>query len=65
MILILEYACRYFASQSKPTRNQALDQAYSRYCASDIHIEVIKQFTATLNKYSILQFTEFLLKHRL
>jgi hypothetical protein len=65
MILILEHACLSFASQSQPTKDEALDQAYSRYCASDVHDEVTKQFPASPEEYSTLQFTEFILKHRL
>jgi hypothetical protein len=65
IILIIEYACLSYASQSKPTRDEALDQAYSRYCASDIYTELMMQFSGPPDKYSILQFTEFLLMHRL
>jgi hypothetical protein len=65
IILILEYAGLSYALQSKLTRDKALDQAYSRYCTSDIHIEVTKQFSALPKEYSTLQFTEFILKHRL
>jgi len=65
IILILEHACLSYASQSKPIRDEALDMAYSRYCASGVHNEVVKQFVAPLEEYSILQFTEFVLQHRL
>jgi hypothetical protein len=65
MILILENACLYHASQPKPTSHKALDQAYSQYCASGVHSEVTKQFFASPANYSIFQFTEFLLMHRL
>ena len=65
IILILEDACLYFASQSKPNKDEALDQAHSRYCASGVHGEVTKQFFAMPTEYSILQFNEFILKHRL
>jgi hypothetical protein len=54
-----------FMPQSQPTRDGALDQAYSQYCASDIYVKIMMQFPAPPNKYSILQFTEFILKHRL
>jgi len=64
-ILILENACLSYTSQSKPTRDQALDQAYSQYCASNIHIDLTKQFGASPTEYSILQFVEFILKHHL
>jgi hypothetical protein len=65
IILILEHACVSYASQSNPTRDEALDQAYSRYCASGVHNEVTKQFFAPPKEYSIPQFTAFILKHRL
>jgi hypothetical protein len=64
-ILILENACLSYTSQSRPTRDEALDQAYSQYCASDIHIDLAMQFSASPKEYSIPQFTEFILKHRL
>jgi hypothetical protein len=60
-ILIIEFASVVYASQSKPTREEALDQAYSQYCASSTPIEVIKQFFAPLAEYSMLQLTEFIL----
>jgi hypothetical protein len=65
MILILEHACRLYVSQPKPTRDQALDQAYSQYCASNIHNKVRNQFSTSPVEYSILQFMEFVLKNRL
>src|SRR6266850_2504383 len=65
IILILEHVCLSYGSQSKPTRDEVLDQAYSRYCASDIRNEVTEKFSAPPDKYSILQYTEFILKHRL
>ena len=65
IILILEHACLSHTSQSKPTRDEALDQAYSQYCASNIHINLTKHFCASLKEYSIIQFTEFILKHHL
>jgi hypothetical protein len=65
IILILEHACLSFASQSKPTKDEALDVAYSQYCASGVHDELMKQFSAAPKEYSILQFTEFILKNRL
>jgi hypothetical protein len=65
MILILEHACLSFASQPKSTNDEALDRAYSRYCASGIHNELTTQFSETPKEYSILQFTEFILKNRL
>jgi hypothetical protein len=65
IILILENACLYYASHPKLTQAEALDQAYSQYCASGVHDEVIKQFFDMPGEYSVLQFTDFLLKHRL
>jgi hypothetical protein len=64
-ILILEHASLYYASSSKPTLDQALDGAYSQYKASNIHNAVIEQFPAAPQTYSILQFTEFILRYRL
>jgi hypothetical protein len=65
MILILEHACLLIASQSKPTKDEALDEAYSRYCASGVHNELMTQFSAPPKRYSILRLTEFILEHRL
>jgi hypothetical protein len=65
LVLILEHACLRFASQSKPTKDEALDEAYSRYCTSGAHNELMKQFSASPEEYSISQFTEFILEHRL
>jgi hypothetical protein len=64
-ILILDNTCLSYTSQSQPTRDKAFDQAYSRYCASNIHVDLTKQFCASPKEYSILQFVEFILKHRL
>jgi hypothetical protein len=63
LILILEHASLYHASQSKPTIDKAVDWAYSQYCTSDIHNKVITQFFMGPKEYSILQFVEFILKH--
>jgi hypothetical protein len=65
IILILENACLSYTLWTKPTINEALDQAYSRYCASNIHLDLIKEFCASPKEYSIPQFMEFILKHRL
>jgi len=65
MILILEHTCLLFASQPKPAKDEALDRAYSRYCASTVHNELTNKFSAPPKEYSILQFTEFVLEHRL
>jgi hypothetical protein len=64
-VLILEHACLSYASQSKPTRDKALNWAYTQYCASDIHMDLIKQFSALHKEYSTFQFTEFILGHHL
>jgi hypothetical protein len=64
-ILILEHACLSYASQFKPTRNEALDGAYSQYYASNIHINLSNEFSGLPKEYSILHFTEFILSHHL
>ena len=64
IILILEHACLSYASQSL-IRNEALDRAYSQCCASDILLDLTKQLGASSKEYSIIQFTEFILKHHL
>jgi len=60
-ILILEHACLFHASLSKPTVNEALDKAYFQYQASNTYDAVIRQFVAPSKKYSVLQFIEFIL----
>jgi len=63
-ILILEYASRLFASSSRPTLEQAFDEAHSRYLlSSNIHNAVTKFFTTP--SYNPQQFTEFVLENRL
>jgi hypothetical protein len=64
-ILVLEHASLYYASSSKPPLDQALDRAYSQYNVSITHSLVTEQFSASPQTYSILQFTEFILNHRL
>jgi len=64
-ILILDRACIRYASPSSPTRIRALDQACSQYASSDIHDAVKEQFLLPPKQYSISQFTEFVLSHRL
>ena len=59
-ILILNYA-----SPLKEYDTEALDKAYSQYINSDTHNAVQECFLASPNQYSILQFTEFILKHHL
>ena len=63
--LILEHACLLHASQDDPDRDKALDRAYSQYVSSDFHNEVSRQFSAPPTQYSVSQFTEFILEHRL
>ena len=43
----------------------AMDQAYYQYTSSDTHNAVKEQFSLRPTQYSILQFTEFVLSHRL
>jgi len=64
-ILILDCASIIYASPSHPTLDDALDQACSQYESSDIHNAVKGQFSLPPEQYSILQFTEFVLGHRL
>jgi len=64
-IIILEYTCRFRASSPDSTRVKALDTAYSRYKQSGTHKVLKSQFTGSPNDYSIEQFTEFTLQHRL
>ena len=64
-IIILEYACRFQASSSGSTRVKALDEAYSRYKQSGAHKVVKRVFPGSPTEYSTLQFTEFILQHRL
>jgi hypothetical protein len=64
-ILILDYACLSYASSSRPTLKKALNKACSQYIASCTHNEVIRQFTTHPQEYPILDFTEFVLQHRL
>ena len=64
-ILILDRATFLHASPSHPTRDGALAQAYSQYKSSDTHNVVKQQFSQSPEQYSISQFTEFVLSHRL
>jgi len=65
IILILDDACLFYASRSEPDLNAALDRAYSRYMTSNTHIAIMGEFSAPAVEYSIPQFTEFILAHRL
>lgn len=65
MVLILECASISHAFSSFPTFSESLDNAYSHYMASNTHIVVKQHFSLSPNHYSIPEFTEFVLKHRL
>ena len=65
IILILEHAGLFLASSYSPTLNEALDRAYSQYISSGLHNDVKQQFFQPPKQYSILDFTEFILVHRL
>jgi len=64
-ILILDRASLFLASPSRPTLDDALGHACSQYESSDTHNAVKEQFSLPHKRYSILQFTEFVLRHRL
>ena len=64
-ILILDRASLLWASSPFPTLDEALNQAISQYESSDTHNVVIGQFKLPPKQYSISQFTEFVLSHRL
>ena len=63
--LILERASLFYASPSRPTLEGALDQACSQYKYSIVHKAVKNQFSLPPEQYSVSQFTEFVLSHRL
>jgi hypothetical protein len=62
---MLDRASLFYASASRPTLEDALDQAYYQYKSSDTHNAVKEQFSRHPKRYSISQFTEFVLSHRL
>ena len=64
-VLILEYATIRIASPSRPTRQEVLDEACSRFISSNAHNVVHQEFVLSTESYSALQFTEFVLAHRL
>ena len=65
-LLILERASLLYASpSSRLALDSALDQACSQYESSDTHDAVKEQFSLPPKQYSISQFTEFVLSHRL
>ena len=65
IILILDHACLSYVSRSKPTHMKALIKAYSRYKASGVRNTITMRFSAHPTQYSIRDFTEFILEHRL
>ena len=64
-VLILECAAILFASPPHPPRVEALDKACSQFISSNTHNAVNRLFLLSPKPYSIQQFTEFLLIHRL
>ena len=64
-VLILDHAALLYASPSRPTLDDALDQAYSQYESSDTHNAAKEQFLLSPKQYSVFQFTEFVLSHRI
>ena len=64
-ILILDCASLFYAFSSSLTLKDALNQAFSQYESSDTHTAVKEQFFLPFKQYSILQFTDFVLSHRL
>ena len=65
VILILEHTCILYAFRAQPNSDEALEKAYSRYKSSDVHSAVRNQFSGPHSQYSLLDITEFILKHRL
>jgi hypothetical protein len=61
----LEYATILFASPSSPTREEVLDEAFSRFISSGTHNVVHQEFVLSPIPYSAPQFAEFVLNHRL
>ena len=64
-VLILDHTALLYASPSLPTLDDALDQAYSQFESSDTHTAAKEQFSLSPKEYSILEFTEFVLSHRI
>jgi len=64
-ILILDRVSILYVSPSQPTLMAALDQACLECRSSDTHNAVKEQYSLPPKEYSILQFTEFVLSHRL
>ena len=66
-ILILECAAIRYASSSRPSPRceEVLDEACSQFISSNTHNVVHQEFVLSPKSYSALQFTEFVLTHRL
>jgi hypothetical protein len=64
-ILILDHASRSRASSSSLTLNIDLNKARLRYLASHIYDKITTQFTASPGEYSVSNFNDFILGHRL
>ena len=65
IIVILDNACLFHASQARPDYIAALDRAYSRYKTSDTRIAARIRFSSRSVECSIPKFTEFILAHRI
>jgi hypothetical protein len=63
-ILILNHTSLDRASDSRPTLDEALDRAYSRYLSSNTLSLIELVFSASPEEYSVAQFTGFILIHR-
>jgi len=61
-ILVLERACLFYASSSRPPYTKALDMACSRYTTSDTHNALMVQFPSC-RTYSISKISDFILNY--
>jgi hypothetical protein len=64
-ILILDHAGLSYASSSKLTLDTVLKKACAQLMASHVLDEIVNQFTAPPQEYSISHFKEFIVRHRL
>jgi hypothetical protein len=64
-LLILDHAGLSYASSSKPTLKKVLKKACAQFMASHVLDEIVNQFTAPPQEYSMSQFREFIVQHRL
>jgi len=64
-VLIMEYASILFTSPSRPTCEEAMDGACSRFRSSGTHNVVNRLFLPSPKPYSTQQCEEFILMHRL